>query len=215
MTNQPILAFDCATVGGSVALMVNDTITTQRIGRTAQAAELVPAIDALMRAANLNYADLGTIVSTVGPGSFTGVRIGLAALHGLVLVHPTPLKMLSTLEAMAWAVTTRAEVPATFEVALRAGKGELYSQRFDNVEGKPAALSDIRLVPETFDGWEAPSFGNHHPVDAPQFLDGPDAQTLVTIAHHLPATSLAEALPVYIRPPDAIIGAPHPWLVRN
>lgn len=215
MTNQPILAFDCATVGGSVALMVNGAITTQRIGRTAQAAELVPAIDALMRQANLHYADLGAIISTVGPGSFTGVRIGLAALHGLVLVHATPLKMLTTLEAMAWAVAARAEAPATFEIALRAGKGELYSQRFTSVNHVPTAASDIRLVPETFDAWDAPCFGNHHPVDAPEFLDGPDAQTLVTIAHHLPVTSLADALPVYVRPPDAIIGAPHPWLVCN
>ncbi len=215
MTNQPILAFDCATIGGSVALMVNGAITTQRIGRTAQAAELIPAIDALMRAANLHYADLGAIVSTVGPGSFTGVRIGLAALHGLVLVHATPLKMLTTLEAMAWAVAVRADAPATFEVALRAGKGELYCQRFACANAIPTPTSDIRLMPETFDGWEAPCFGNHLPVDTAGFIDGPDAQTLVTIAHHLPVTSLADALPVYVRPPDAIIGAPHPWLVRN
>lgn len=215
MSTQPILAFDCATIGGSVAVMDNGNTTSRRLGQTAQAAELLPAIDGLLREARVAYGNLAYIISTLGPGSFTGVRIGLAALHGLVLVNHTPIKMLTTLEAMAWAVALQANAPNAFYVALRAGKGELYAQRFTLTSAKPTASSEITLMPETYTDWDAPCFGNHHTPSATNFMDGPDASTLCAVAHHLPITPLAEALPLYIRAPDAIIGAPHPWLMRN
>mgnify|MGYP003387214816 CR=1 FL=1 len=215
MTNQPILAFDCATIGGSVAVMCNGSIVSRRIGQTAQAAELLPAIDGLLREADISYHAISCIISTVGPGSFTGVRIGLAALHGLVLVHHTPIKMLTTLEAMAWAVAQTPHAPDEFFIALRAGKGELYSQRFSANCGLPNAMGDISLVPETLTQWGAPCFGNHLAPENASFIDGPDATALCAIAHHLPLTPLAEALPLYIRAPDAIIGTPHPWLMQH
>ncbi len=219
MTTQPILAFDCATSGASIALMHRGDIATRTIGQTAQAAELVPAIDGLLRAAGLAYAELGGIVTTVGPGSFTGVRIGLATVHGLVLAHATPLKTLSTLEAMAWAIAMRAEAPGEFIISLRAGKGEIYAQRFqlDRAQEKtlrPIAIGEIALHPETRAEWDAPCFGNQLAPDDANYIAGPDAATLCTIAHHLPTTSLADALPLYIRPPDALPPAPLSWLAN-
>ena len=215
MNTKPILAFDCACVGGSVALRVGDAVTAYRLAQTKEAAELIPAIDALLKSDGVPYCDLATIITTVGPGSFTGVRIGLAALHGLALAHPIPIKTLTTLEAMAWAVTQTANAPADFYIALRAGKGELYAQHFQLSSGKPIAINNITLIAETFTAWDAPCFGNHLPSENGHYLSGPDAAILCAIEDALPTTTLANALPIYIRPPDAIAAAPYAWLQAN
>ena len=215
MSNQPILAFDCACVGGSVALRAGGNTVSQRLSQTKEAAELVAAIDGLLKANDVAYPSLAAIITTVGPGSFTGVRIGLAALHGLALANNTPIKTLTTLEAMAWAVSLMPNAPADFHIALRAGKGELYAQRFAVSNAKPTASGDITLVPETFTAWGSPCYGNHLSAEDLCFIHGPDATILCTIADTLPATTLANALPIYIRPPDAIAAAPLPWLQAN
>ena len=207
MSTKPILAFDTATTGASIALMVNGTIATRAIGQTEQAAQLIPSIDSLLKDANISYRDLGCIVTTIGPGSFTGVRIGLAALHGFVLVNKTPLKLITTLEAMAWQVKSTDD----FYIALRAGKGEVYAQRFNRTN----TSSDITLYPEGKTDWHAPCFGNHLPADNDHFIAGPDATILCTIAEHLPTMALTDAMPLYIRPPDAVIGAPPAWLTAH
>ncbi len=212
MNTKPILAFDCACVGGSVTLHVSGISHTHRLSQTKEAAELIPAIDALMKAHGVAYSALAALVTTVGPGSFTGVRIGLAALHGLALAHPTAIKTVTTLEAMAWAVSLQTHAPADFFIALRAGKGEVYAQRFQRSDNTPITSGDITLVPETFTAWDAPCFGNHLPTEDAFFLHGPDAAVLCAIAEHLPTTTLANAMPLYIRPPDAIAAAPYAWL---
>ncbi|MBX9726832.1 MAG: tRNA (adenosine(37)-N6)-threonylcarbamoyltransferase complex dimerization subunit type 1 TsaB [Rickettsiales bacterium] len=215
MSTQPILAFDCATVGASIALRVQGNTTTRQIGQTAQAAQLLPAIASLMEEARVGYAELDSIITTIGPGSFTGVRIGLAALHGLVLVSQTPIKTLTTLQAMAWAVARKPHAPRHFWIALRAGKGELYAQKFIADAGVPVADSAITLLPETFTAWDAPCYANHVNMNDPCFIHGPDGATMCAITEYLPATTLAEALPLYIRAPDAIAAAPHAWLPLN
>ena len=215
MNTQPILAFDCACVGGSVALRVGTTTTTHRLSQTKEAAELIPGIDALLNANGVAYSMLGSIITTVGPGSFTGVRIGLATLHGLALAHPIPVKTITTLGAMAWAVAQKSDAPHEFYTALRAGKGEVYAQRFTITDANPLAIADITLMPENFTAWNAPCYGNHLAPEDAHYLHGPDAATLCAIAEHLPTTTLAHALPIYIRPPDAIAAAPLAWLRVN
>lgn len=203
MNTKPILAYDCACVGASIALRARGHTHVRSIAQTAQAAELIPAIDALLREHGVAYAELGSIVTTIGPGSFTGVRIGLAALHGLVLVNHTPIKLISTLEAAAWQVASRHK-PPQFIVSLRAGKGEVYAQRFELRDGKPVASGDINLEPETRSDWPLPHFNI-----------APDAAAMCEIADMLPERTLAEALPLYIRPPDAAVPAPYAWLAAN
>lgn len=203
MNTKPILAYDCACVGASVALRVNGHTHARSVGQTAQAAELIPTIDALLREHGVAYAELGAIVTTVGPGSFTGVRIGLAALHGFALVNPVPIKLLSTLEATAWRAIQESPVE-NFIVSLRAGKGEVYAQHFGLHDGRPVPRSDITLEPETRSDWPLPHFSL-----------APDASRLCEIAEVLPTATLAEALPLYIRPPDAAVPAPYAWLAAN
>ncbi|MFM9890410.1 MAG: tRNA (adenosine(37)-N6)-threonylcarbamoyltransferase complex dimerization subunit type 1 TsaB [Rickettsiales bacterium] len=212
MADKPVLAFDCTTQHASIALAAGGEVRTLRLDANRHAAELIPAIDQLVREASLQYTQLLLMVTTVGPGSFTGVRIGLAALHGLALAASLPVKTLTSLEAMAWAVAIRQNPPTDFHVGLRAGKGEAYMQRFCVRDTAPQPMGDIFLCAEGEATNHAPYFGNLQPTDHPNFLEAPDAAVLCRIAHLLPDCTLERALPLYIRPPDAAIAAPLPWL---
>ena len=212
MKKTSVLAFDCACFGASIALSADGTTRTTQLTQGEQATGLVNAMDGLLKQAGVAYQDLDTIISTVGPGSFTGLRIGLAALHGLVLVNRTPIKLLSTLEAMAWQVARRPHAPSSFIVSIKAGKGELYAQEFTADDGEPSARGEIYFTPETKADWALPCYGNHLPEGDAHHLPGPDAATLCAIAPRLPVATLAEAMPLYIRPPDAAIPARPTWL---
>lgn len=212
MQNKPVLAFDCSTPAANVALAVRGTVHVRDIAHGSQAAELVPTIDDLMREHGITYARLGAILTTVGPGSFTGLRIGLATLHGLVLAVPVPVKTLTSLEAVAWEVARKEHPPAAILVALHAGKGEVFSQSFVIEGGSPRALDDITLGDPQALKEEYPMFGNILPGDSPHYIAGPSAAILCEIAELLPATELKNALPLYIRPPDAKIPRPLPWM---
>lgn len=99
-----ILAFDTAVEGCSVAVLDTksgqhwaDRLVTDR----RQAEVLVPMIEAVMKQAGLDFSHLDRIAVTIGPGSFTGVRIGLATARALSLASGKTLVGLSTLSVMA------------------------------------------------------------------------------------------------------------------
>lgn len=211
METKPLLAFDCATAGANIALSIHGIPHIRELPQGEQASGLVAAIDELMREHALEYSDLQCIITTIGPGSFTGVRIGLAALHGFALASNVAVKTLTSLQAMAWHVAQMPAAPQRFMTALRAGKGEIYAQEFDMHGEIPLPIGDIFLAPETQTHFAMPCYSNLQ-ADPALFIATPNAATLCAIAHHLPKTSVSEALPCYIRPPDAKIPTPLHWL---
>ncbi len=104
MTPQPeplVLGFDCACSGLSVAVARGATVLAAAAHdqATGQAANLAPAIQTALREAGVKPAQLELIGVTIGPGSFTGIRIGLAMARGLALALDRPLAACSTFEA--------------------------------------------------------------------------------------------------------------------
>jgi tRNA threonylcarbamoyladenosine biosynthesis protein TsaB len=92
-----VLAFDCAVSGMGVAL-VRDGVRLADLteaGRD-QAARLLPAIAAVLAEAGVDRRELSLIAVTTGPGSFTGVRVGLAAARGLAVGLAVPLAGITT-----------------------------------------------------------------------------------------------------------------------
>ena len=98
-----LLAFDCATSVRSVAVWQEGKILShlQEQASTGEAQRLIPLIEAAMADAGMNYRDLEGVAVTLGPGSFTGIRVGLATARGLCLAAEKPLLGITTLEALA------------------------------------------------------------------------------------------------------------------
>ena len=92
------LAFDTATDVATSALVADGEVLGERAGR---AATLLDDADALLRQAGLRPPDLDRLAVGIGPGSFTGVRIGLAVARGLALALDLPGAGVSTLDALA------------------------------------------------------------------------------------------------------------------
>ena len=92
------LAFDTATAVATSALVDGDEVLGERVSR---AQTLLEDFDALLRQAGAHPSDLDRLAVGLGPGSFTGVRIGLAVARGLALSLDVPGSGVSTLAALA------------------------------------------------------------------------------------------------------------------
>ncbi len=97
-----------------------------------QAEALLPIIDDAMRAADLAISAIDLIAVTTGPGSFTGIRVGLAAACGIALAGNFPLIGVSSLEAAAAAVAETVPVSHCLLIALESRRADLYVQLFEH-----------------------------------------------------------------------------------
>lgn len=101
----------------------------------------MPMLEEVMGAAGLGLSDIEALGVTVGPGTFTGLRVGLAAARGIALARGLPLVGVTTLEALAEPVA--AEPGEAIAAAFDAKRDEIYFQLFD---GAHAPLSEPMLV---------------------------------------------------------------------
>lgn len=96
-----VLAFDCAITGLGVAVVRDGAcLAACREEGREQAAILLPAIASVLQEAGVERRTLSLVAVTVGPGSFTGVRIGLAAAHGLAIGLDVPLAGIATTDVL-------------------------------------------------------------------------------------------------------------------
>jgi tRNA threonylcarbamoyl adenosine modification protein YeaZ len=139
-----ILSADTSLPILSVALVQDGALigATSMEGKGSRNEKLLPAIDWLLAENGVDRRELELFAVTRGPGSFTGVRIGLATLQGLALALGRPVCAMSTHEAIAFGE------PGRVTIADDAGRGELYLSTFeDGVE----AIAP-HLARETGDG---------------------------------------------------------------
>ncbi len=182
------------------------------------AQRLVPSISALLSSRGLALSDLAKVAVGLGPGSFTGLRIGVTTARTLAHALRLPLVGLSSLQVLAeqaWIAVGRPSDAHVLAVA-RSKRGEVYAARLGPgrelvspfllveerdlgalVSGlpKPLVLAGRELlgrVPELGgdDGLLVPSGG---------VADGPDAAVLATLAWPLPDAGLAGVTPIYVR----------------
>ena len=125
------LAFDTATTAATSALVDDGEVLGERVSR---AQTLLEDIDALLRQGGAHPRDLDALAIGVGPGSFTGVRIGLAAARGLALSLDLRGAGVSTLDALA------AGAPGAVPV-IDARRREIFSL----VGGEPGVLAPAEL----------------------------------------------------------------------
>ncbi|HZC29374.1 MAG TPA: tRNA (adenosine(37)-N6)-threonylcarbamoyltransferase complex dimerization subunit type 1 TsaB [Gaiellaceae bacterium] len=127
-----ILAFDTATEVATSALVADGEVIGERVSR---AATLMEDVDALLRQGSVRPDDVEALAVGIGPGSFTGVRIGLAVARGLALALDVPVAGVSTLAALA------AGAPGTVPV-VDARRREVFVLQ----DGRPLVASPQRLA---------------------------------------------------------------------
>lgn len=149
--NTPtILALDAATAACSAAVLSEGRVAAHRFAPMAigHAQALLPLVEAVMAESGATFAALDYVAVTVGPGAFTGLRVGLAAARGIGLAAGKPVGGVTTLEAVAHAVDTPARAEAVLLVAIESKRRELFVQCFaadHSPLGAPAAVPSEEL----------------------------------------------------------------------
>ena len=179
---------------------------------------LFPMIDSIMQEIGAGYADLDAIAVTIGPGSFTGTRVGISAARGLALATGLPVQGATSLAAIAGRTARRTGWSGNSErimVCHDARRDQVYVQVFDGLDVRPettpavmsmpaAAPLAVSLRPQRIAGTAAQSICDSASLDIEQLTcpgdDGlPDAEALLDLwREHLdPPQTL------YLRAPDA------------
>jgi tRNA threonylcarbamoyladenosine biosynthesis protein TsaB len=105
--------------------------------------ELAPAIQRAFRQAQIGPGDLTAVAVSQGPGSFTGLRIGLGVAKGLATALDLVLVAVPTLEIVASAVP---EFNGALVAVLQAGRGRICAQRFERQDGRWAAAGQAEIT---------------------------------------------------------------------
>jgi tRNA threonylcarbamoyl adenosine modification protein YeaZ len=143
---------------------------------TKQAEELIPAIQALLAGAGVAYGALTKIAVCVGPGSFTGLRIGLAAAKGFGLALPVQVIGVSALAAAA-------AKKGSYPVYLNASRGEAFYQ--NSASSAPALIPYTGEFDDTPDARDVALASGLHPLAAtPLYVRKIDAKLPQVVADH-------------------------------
>jgi tRNA threonylcarbamoyladenosine biosynthesis protein TsaB len=127
-----VLALDTTSRDGSVALLRDDTVVVARPGDARVShAERIPAdLRAILADAGLALHAVDVFAVATGPGGFTGLRIGLAAVQGAALALDRPTAGVPSLDALAWDVLDRMPEAATAGAWMDASRGEVFAAAF-------------------------------------------------------------------------------------
>jgi tRNA threonylcarbamoyladenosine biosynthesis protein TsaB len=141
---QPLLAFDTATGTARVALVMrsDDVLVARDKAAARHSANLLGLVDQVLREAGLPVSALAAIACGVGPGSFTGLRVGLAVAKGLALPTARPLVLVSSLDALAADLHAQAPGASVLLPCIDAGKGQVYARLYQAGADRPQALGD-------------------------------------------------------------------------
>lgn len=122
---MPVLGIDTATAACTVALVEESRIIAEYTvnDKKSHSRRLMPIIDAVLKEAGLKGQDLEALAVSLGPGSFTGLRIGLATAKGLALAWGKPVLGIPTLDGLAHSLPG---TPHVLCPLLQARKGEFY-----------------------------------------------------------------------------------------
>ena len=215
---------DCCTVGLVSYTPLSRTYTADDITVMAEtvlpmgrghAEHIMPAIVNILKLTNINVTDLHGVAATVGPGAFTGIRIGLATAKGLCLPHNIPCIGVCNAHAVIEAVTEQTNMD-TCTVILGTKRTDYYISTYQGgkITGHQSLAFDdaVHVLPNnapiTGDGvarfihqWQEtlPHTPPHTPL--PPVLACPTPLTVVHMAISALNAPLPPA-PIYVRPPD-------------
>lgn len=146
-----ILAIDTSGQSGGIALAEADAGSLRVIESAAIAggtfsAQLIPTLAALLKKHGYTVKDLGGFAAASGPGSFTGLRVGLSAIKGLAETLHKPIATVSVLEALA----SMADRTGTIASAIDAGRKEIFLGLYKKSDGALVRLREELLTQQDF-----------------------------------------------------------------
>ena len=217
-----LLGFDTSTAASSAAVVRGDgelfevlPSSARLAERPAHAAELLPAIGRVMEDADVGFSELDAIAVGIGPGTFTGLRIGVATARALAKANDLPVRPVSSLAALAAGMTDEARLPL-----IDAKRGEVYAALYEKGGERwpPVALGIDALLERLREAGVTPlaagdgSLRFRNELEAAGVAVAPaDSPLHVVSAGHLcrraleaPDTAPEQVVPEYLREPDAI-----------
>ena len=227
--NQPlILGLDCATALCSVALVSGDNILAQNTKEMSrgQAEEIMIMANNALGETGTDPLALDCVAVTIGPGSFTGLRIGLSAARGLALAIAKPCIGVTTFEVAAMMIGEKISDNNKLLVGIETKRDDIYAQLFD---GKMTPLSPgAALHPDELAKMAKPYDGNllvtgdgaksalemlrGHNIMAshvnPATLHSATSVCAIAKTRYKPGENPPAPQPLYLRPAEAKIAPP-------
>jgi len=213
----PILALDASSAACSVALVRGGQTLAWREAPMdrGHAEALMPLVMVALGEAGLAFGDLAKIAVGVGPGSFTGIRIALAAARGIGLAARRPVVGIDSFNAVAAAIPPGEIAGRSLLVVIESKRTELFGQYFDaalQVLGEPLVLPAEALLQHRPAG--ALLLAGDGAARLPASADTmrarspgrPDARAIARLAQE--GRAMVSARPLYLRPADVTLPTP-------
>ena len=206
-----IVGFDTSTAATSVCVLAGDHAwelepSPERLAQPpAHSAELMPAVARLLAEAGAEWGDVEAVAVGIGPGGFTGLRIGIATARGLAHARGLPLHPVGSLAALTAGIESDRPL-----AVIDARRGEVYAA----FEDEPPFVAAPGVLGERFPGALAAGDGSirfREVLEAAGIRVAPDDSRmhvvrslhLCRLARAAPATPPEAVLPCYLRAPDA------------
>ena len=216
-----ILGLDTATAACSVCVLRDDGEAFERapgperlLERPAHSRELMPAVAAVMDEAGIGWGDVGVIAVGVGPGAFTGLRIGVATARALAHANGLPLRPVSSLAALAAGIDEPLSLPL-----IDARRGELFGALYEDGRAvwQPFVATPEEVAERLQTAGAAPLAAGDGSLRFRQVVEGAGARVapdgshahvvralhVCRLATGLPDLPPEAVVPHYLRAPDA------------
>lgn len=140
-----ILALECSAGPASAAIITDGSVTAHSFVnvKLTHSQTLLPMLEALLSASKTELDEIDGIAVTNGPGSFTGIRIGISAVKGLAMPRKLPCAGVSTLLSMAY---NYRDTDCTLCAVMDARRSQVYNALFDISGGKITRLCEDRAL---------------------------------------------------------------------
>ena len=220
-SSSVILALECSAGQATVALSRDGDVIVQKayVAAHGHAAWIVPLAQDALKEASLSFDQLTHIVAGRGPGSFTGIRVALAAAKGLALSLNIGATGISSLAGMAAQMRSHKDGKDRYLISsIDSRRGSMFFQAFSS-DGEPMTdicdgdIDQVRaLIAEKDSAWAVSGLAAHHVYDLDGDIvtidsDAPEAKGLLSCfkyimnEKHLEGTSITDLEPLYLSAP--------------